>query len=468
MKAFRFFKLKDSLLSKYVLIILCAMVLLPMMLPIVSLLTYLPLQWRERAGISDERYRDAAKLENMWHAEATKLGGASEPDIAAALRAIQARHPKAAVFRVDAQGRTRFQLPEDPKRPDVWTSAYTVAFMKERFYGDPFTIIAFVGDRQAEGFIGFELPRREMSPAGAASPYGSAWLGVSVVLGGSMLILAVFLFISLLFFYRIRRRLVRLQTAMTAPAAEGGIPAQVGVLNQDEIGRLEQAFNDMVVKLAASRAREAEEDALRRELIAKLSHDLRTPLTAIRGHAYSLRSERLSERGEESVALIESKTGYLGQLIENLFSYSLLSAGKYPYRPERVDIARLARSFFIGWYPVFEQAGFEIDLELPEEAVYWVIDPQWLGRVLDNYCQNALRHAKNGRYVRFALHAESGGRLVIEDRGPGMSGSSPEQGAGLGLSIAALMLKEMGLRSEVRSGEAGTSIAISPLFLNEA
>ncbi|MFC4100464.1 sensor histidine kinase [Paenibacillus xanthanilyticus] len=458
------FKLKDSLLSKYVLIILCAMVLLPMILPIISLLTYMPLQWRESLGVTDERYRDAATLENMWHEEAAKLGGASERTIAARLGAIQARYPKAAVFRVDAQGRTGYQLPVDPKRPAIWTPAYTVAFMKERFSGDPFTVIAFVGDDRTQGFIGFELPRSAMSPSGAASRYGSAWLGVSVVLGGSMLILAVFLSISLLFFYRIRRRLVRLQAAMTDHAAAGGIPAQVAVLNRDEIGRLEQAFNDMVAKLAASRAREAEEDALRRELIAKLSHDLRTPLTAIRGHAYSLRAERLSDRGAESVALIESKTGYLGQLIENLFSYSLLSAGKYPYRPERTDVARLARTFFIGWYPVFEQAGFEIDLELPEEAVYWEVDPQWLGRVLDNYCQNALRHARSGRYVRFALHPQAGGRLVIEDRGPGMSGSSPERGAGLGLSIAALMLKEMGLRSEVRTGETGTRIAIAPLF----
>ncbi|MFB9326901.1 histidine kinase dimerization/phospho-acceptor domain-containing protein [Paenibacillus aurantiacus] len=468
MKIFRFFKLKDSLLSKYVLIILCAMILLPMMLPVVSLLTYLPLQWRERVGIADERYRDAQGMEKMWHAEAAKLGGASEPAIAAALRDIQARYPKAAVFRVDAQGRTGFQLPENPDRPDVWTTAYTVAFMKERFYGDPYTIIAFVGEGQDQGFIGFELPRSAMLPSGAASPYGSAWIGLSVVLGGAMLILALFLFISLLFFSRIRRRLVRLQAAMTDPAAAGGIPAQVVVLNGDEIGRLEQAFNDMVAKLAASRAREAEEDALRRELIAKLSHDLRTPLTAIRSHAYSLQAEQLSERGAESVAFIESKTGYLGQLIENLFSYSLLSAGKYPYRPERVDIVRLARTFFIGWYPVFEQAGFEIDLELPEETIYWKIDPQWLGRVLDNYCQNALRHARSGRYVRFALHPEAGGRLVIEDHGPGMSGSSPERGAGLGLSIAALMLKEMELRSDVRTGETGTCITIAPHFLNEA
>ncbi|UVI29973.1 HAMP domain-containing sensor histidine kinase [Paenibacillus spongiae] len=453
----KFFKLKNSLLSKYLLIILIALVLLPFTFPIMMVLIYLPmtLSGNDAFIAENEMYKDGLKLERMWHAEAGKLKDAEDSEIDRRLRALKEKYPKAAMFWVDESGATRLQLPANPKLPKVWTPSYTVQFMKEGFNGNPFTIVAFIGGKQQGGFMVFQLPRTVMKPVGQdiQDNYNT------IFIGGTFLVLGLFLFISLLFFYRIRKRLVRLQTAMTEPSGSG-IPGAVDVLNMDEIGRLESAFNGMVEKLESSRLREAEEEALRKELIAKLSHDLRTPLTTIRSHAYSLRSEPLTERGKESIDLIDRKIVYLSQLIENLFSYSLLSAGKYPYRPRSFDIVRMARTSFAGWYPVFEQEGFTIELDLPEESVHWTVDPEWLERVLDNYFQNAIRHAKAGRYVRLEVSAELGGRIVIADRGPGMGGDSNEKGAGLGLSIASLMLKEMGLRSEVISGETGTTITI--------
>ncbi|MBB3110613.1 signal transduction histidine kinase [Paenibacillus phyllosphaerae] len=453
------FKLNHSLLTQYVLIVLCALVLLPFSFPLVSVIMYVPQFLSGGGDVRNGTYNDGLKLERMWHEEAGKLQGADEETIEGHLSELKAKYPLASMYRVDADGVLQAALPENPKLPAQWTPTYTVQFMKARSGGDPFTVVALLGDEKDEGFIVFELPRNVMrtSDGGVSNNFGF------IFVGGFLLILALFLFLSFMFFYRIRRRLVRLQTAMTGPPAENGsgIPAQVEVLASDEIGRLEQSFNAMIGKLEASRAREAEEEVLRRELIAKLSHDLRTPLTTIRGHAYSLRSESLSERGQESIALIERKTGYLGQMIENLFSYSLLSAGKYPYRPKQVEIVRMTRTFFAGWYPAFEQEGFEIDLNLPEEGFMWVVDSEWLERVLDNYCQNVLRHAKSGRYVGLTVDAAGGGRIVLSDRGEGMGSSTLEKGAGLGLSIASLMLKEMGLRGDVATGPAGTVITIS-------
>ncbi|AJY75762.1 sensor histidine kinase [Paenibacillus beijingensis] len=448
------FKLRNSLLSKYLLIILSALVLLPLTFPFVSLLFFLSMQVMNSDIFDDYRYQNGAALEKRWHEEAKKLGGASAEVIDRALRRLQTAYPEAGMFWVDQSGTTRLQLPDNSSLPDVWSAAYTVQFMKERINGDPFTIVAFIGETRDEGFIVFEVPR-EMMQAPVQRVPDTAFIA------GTLLILAGFLLISFFFFYRIRRRLVRLQTAMTG-APGRAIPDMIEVQNEDEIGRLEATFNEMVRKLDDSRVRESKEEALRRDLIAKLSHDLRTPLTTIRGHAFSLRNEELSDRGMESTLLIERKIDYLSRLIDNLFSYSLLSAGKYPYQPQEIEIVRTVRSLFAGWYPVFEQEGFTIELDLAETAVYWQVDPAWLERVLDNYVQNVLRHAKSGRYIGMQVTKERGGTIIITDHGPGMETESAEKGAGLGLSIISLMLKEMKLQSATDSKPGETIVRLSP------
>ncbi|WP_217596105.1 HAMP domain-containing sensor histidine kinase [Cohnella sp. GbtcB17] len=451
-----------SLFVRYSLIVLCAILLLPLTFPIVTIVLSLPFSARSETS---NPYRDGSKLTAMWHREAKALSNAKDADIDAALQRLKARYPEAGMFWVDAGGRTRLYLSDLDPPPDVWPPSYAVSFMKARIGGDPFTVVAFVGDRDNGAFMVFEVPRGVMKAPGERVreqyPY--------VLVGSALLVLGLFLSVSLMFFYRLRCRLVRLERAMTpAPDADGDIPAQIEPGRQDEIGRLETAFNDMVRKLEDSRRREAGEELLRRDLIANLSHDLRTPLTAINGHVYGLRNESLSARGRESVALVEQKIGYLGQLIDNLLSHALLSAGRYPYHPDVVDIVRTVRTLLAGWYPAFEREGFEIDADFPDNAVCWTIDAAWLERVLDNYFQNALRHAKSGYYIGLRVEERDGGAIVIADRGPGLVGVSTDKGAGLGLSIASLMLKEMNLCADIVSGDPasgspGTTIRIRQL-----
>lgn len=445
--------LRNSLLSKYLLIVLSALLILPICMPVILIATSLHFGPRHQAETNAYR---ADRLDPMWHREAAKLADASPAAVDAALTRLKAQYLKASMFWVDRTGSTRLKLPETINIPAAWDVPYTVNFMKSASNSEWFTVVAFLGDKPGGGFMALQVPRSEMKSSNSSSSIGSSGF---IFLAAILIVLGLFLFVSLLFFYRIRRRLVQLETAMTAPA-ENGIPSPVAAQRLDEIGRLEHAFNDMIAQLERSREREAQEEALRRDLIAQLSHDLRTPLTAIRGHAFSLQQEQLSDKGKESLALIDRKIDSLGRLIDNLFSLTLLSSGQYPYKPQRVDIVRMARTQFAGWYPAFEQAGFEIDSDLPEEAVYWTVDPQWLERVLDNYLQNVMRHAQSGRYVSLRVSADNGGRIVIADRGRGMEAASKEKGAGIGLAIASLMLKDMGLRGDVRSGPWGTEVHI--------
>ena len=156
----------------------------------------------------------------------------------------------------------------------------------------------------------------------------------------------------------------------------------------------------MVCELRESKRREQEEEQLRRELIASLSHDLRTPLTKLRAQAFSLRKESLSPEGTRSIQMLEDSVVNIDHLIENLMSYSLLMASKYKYEAQDIDIVRYVRKTLASWYSVFEKEGFEIDVELEPFSGEnnWRVDPIWLDRIMDNLLQNVLRHAKRSIY----------------------------------------------------------------------
>ncbi|MEH7390127.1 sensor histidine kinase [Bacillus sp. JJ1474] len=444
-------KLKNSLLNQYLLIVLLAIMIVPISFPIVTMVFYLPYSDKE-----PNKYQNGTDLEKMWHEAARSLAGASDEKINEKLQQIQHEFDQASMFWVDETGQTKLTLPKDITGPSSWSPSYTIDFMKKSrgYEVDPFTVVALIGENKNEGFMVLQVPRSAMTVTGRQIQEDYSYIIVVLIFA----ILAIFIFISWIFFYKIRKRLLRLRQAMSSPA-ENGIPDPISLEKKDEIGQLEGSFNEMIHQLESSRQRELEEETLRRQLIANLSHDLRTPLTTIRGHAYSLKKEPLSAQGKESLDLIDNKIGYLSQLIENLLSYTLLTSGKYPYDPRRVDIVRLVKTSFAAWYPVFEHLHFEMSIDLPERTFYWEIDSQWLERVLDNFYQNVHRHAKEGKYIGVKVDTELE-QIIIEDHGSGMSGESTGKGAGIGLSIVSLMLKDMGLEWMAETGEAGTNIRI--------
>jgi len=295
-------------------------------------------------------YQSGSDLERTVQKSAKELFGAAKSDVDNQVKAIQETYKDADLFWVDADGRTRMNA-HQKDIPKMWSAGYTVEFMKKNrgSEADPYTLVTMIGKDNKQGFIVMQVPRTLMKNNDDLlyQQYNLLWIiGIFIILCG-------FIYISFIFFYRIRKRLLRIQNAMTTPV-DNGIPAPLIIEKRDEIGQLEESFNEMIGKLESSREREKEEEELRRQLIANLSHDLRTPLTTIRGHAYRLKKEHLTNQGHSSLAYIDTKVDYLGQLIENLMSYTLLSSGKYPFHAGRIDAARIVRSSSAAWYPVFE------------------------------------------------------------------------------------------------------------------
>lgn len=444
-----------SLLAKYMLIILMALVLIQG--------AYLLIAWFALIGQNalEERLEqdtlNPQTIEKQWHKEAKLLENTSIETIEKHFSKWKQLYPDASMFWVNEHGHLAQQLDVKARLPTKWDSTYTAKFIKERYNGDPFTVISFIGKEENQGFIVFEMERSIFNPPliQVYEKYGN------ILLFGVVFIIFSFILVSFLFFRGIRKRLVQLQDAMSIRDVDG-LPIQVNMKKQDEIGQLEQNFNQMVEELRSSRIREQKEEQLRRELIANLSHDLRTPLTKIRAQTYSLAKEGLTIEGKQHLKTMEASITNIDRLIENLMSYTLLMSKKYKFEPKEMDIQRFVRESIATWYPVFEKEGFEIDVALEKmEQKYWLIDPIWFERILDNLFQNIIRHAKSGLYVgvKSEVTAEYDA-IVVTDHGKGMKNESSEKGARIGLSIVDLMVKNMQLDWEIESDTNGTTIKI--------
>ncbi|MDR9746251.1 sensor histidine kinase [Paenibacillus taichungensis] len=275
-------------------------------------------------------------------------------------------------------------------------------------------------------------------------------------------IIVAFVVMSWLFFLRLRKRLTYLQEVMSFSANHNSFPKPISVQTDrmDEIDQLGSSFNWMIQQLEDSRKREYEEELLRHRLIANLSHDLRTPLTILRGHINRLNKESMSLEGQDSLAEMNHTITRVGDLMDDLLSYTLLTSGKHPFHPTSTDIVRLVRASVAAWYPAFEEKEILLDVDLPtEKTFYWEADPKWMTRVLDNLFQNILRHAAEGKYTNIVVDVEKE-LIIVADRGPGMDNSSYEGGSGIGLSTSKYMLKKMKLKADITSNFNGTRVAI--------
>lgn len=447
----RFFQ---SLQAKYMTIILVALFLFQAAYLLIAMLA-MGLQ-EDISGEKSKNESDPNHIEEKWHADAKKLERASQEAILSHFSKWKKKYPDASMFWVDEHGNLMEQLDVKGDLPANWTPAFTAKFIKERYGGDPFTVISFIGGDEKNGFIVLEIPRNLFLP-----PIVEVTEKYGLLLGaGLLLIITLFIIVSFLFFRGIRKRLLHLQEAMERRDMDN-LPIGIDVQKNDEIGQLEQTFNEMILELKESKQREQEEEQLRRELIANLSHDLRTPLTKINAQTYSIAKEKLSPEGKQAVKALETSIVNIDRLIENLMSYTLLMASKHKQELTELDAVRFVRESMASWYPVFEKESFEVIIELEPFQEKWQADPVWLSRIFDNILQNVLRHAKDGLYLEVATEStDEYDAIVFIDNGKGLKNSSNEKGAGIGLSIVDMMVKGMKLEWDIDSGDEGTSIKI--------
>ncbi|HHH39557.1 MAG TPA: HAMP domain-containing histidine kinase, partial [Sedimenticola sp.] len=280
---------------------------------------------------------------------------------------------------------------------------------------------------------------------------------------------------GLLAFRLLTRRLHRLAAIMDGFHASGftrHLPyASLSPGPGDEIDRLGVTFDQMARRIRDQLQELGRKDALRRELVAHVSHDLRTPLAGLRGYLETLKlhAHRLepAERAEYlEIALAQSER--LSRLVDELFELARLDAEETRPDPEPCNLAELVQDVLQKFRLAAEQARVGLLMAGVPPLPLVLADIALTERVLENLIENALGHTPPGGTVQLALEANgTGTRVRVCDTGPGIPGHAlphlfepfyrapgarrSGRHAGLGLAIARRIVELQGGRIEVRS-----------------
>ena len=273
-----------------------------------------------------------------------------------------------------------------------------------------------------------------------------------------------------------RRTLVDLDAVRTAVAevGEGSRDLQIPVHGHDELALLAADVEAMAIKLAA-------EERARRELVASVSHDLRTPITTLQLIAEGLEDGIFEpERVRDQLRLMATHVRALGGLIDDLFELSRLEAGDVHWSMKQIPLAQLVQETIEAMRPHADASGVAVRAECNQQLVPARGNPEQLQRVLFNLIQNAIRHTPADGSVVVRAEPAAGRSLEVEvaDTGAGIDlamrgrifepfvqGPSRVAGkdgsAGLGLAIARAIVAAHGGRIWVADSVQGTRIRFS-------
>ena len=244
---------------------------------------------------------------------------------------------------------------------------------------------------------------------------------------------------------------------------DGDLSGEVLSCRYDEISELCNAFDNMRKKLKESKEKEYKMNEERKMLLAHMSHDLKTPITSIKGYAQGLRDGVAStpEKQKQYLDTIISKADILQNLAGNLSEYSHLELNKTDFKFQTGDFVDFVREAATAFSADFEKAGITVLQKLPDEKIMINADFDKLFRVFSNVFDNALKYRRpESREIKVSVFRGDGGvYAVIEDDGIGIAPEKTKQvfdnfyrvntartmnvkGNGLGLGIARLIIEK--------------------------
>lgn len=226
---------------------------------------------------------------------------------------------------------------------------------------------------------------------------------------------------------------------------------EIGGGEYPELVSLASSINTMTGSLRDARDRE-------RQFFMSISHDLRTPLTSIRGWAEAIADGAANDQ-QQAARVIGSEARRLERLVQDLLDLARLDSRAFSFHIAPVDVAGVVADTAEGFRPMIEQAGLSLRVNTPDQSLEVAADPDRLAQVVANLVENAYKYASQN----IAVSVTSSGGFVavaVEDDGPGISANeldhlferlyhsarSParQAGSGLGLAIVKELTTAMG------------------------
>jgi signal transduction histidine kinase len=292
----------------------------------------------------------------------------------------------------------------------------------------------------------------------------SASINRSLLLGGSLAI-----GIALLLTFILSRRMMSPIGVLAGAArrlGRGDLSQRVRIQGEGEIASLAQAFNSMAGDLEYA-------EQLRRNMVADVAHELRTPLSNIQGYLEAIR-DGMVEPDAAAIRSLDEETALLSRLVNELQELSLAEAGELKLVYQTEDVAGLVRQAATSWQPQLTAEGISLSLEVPDDLPAVNIDWQRVNEVLHNILENAVVHTRKGGTIKIAAsQKDKWVEVSVSDTGEGIpaedlphifdrfyrvdkSRARATGGSGLGLTIAKRLIEAHGgtivVQSKLREG----------------
>ena len=244
----------------------------------------------------------------------------------------------------------------------------------------------------------------------------------------------------------------------------------ITVLSSDKhVRHLASEIARQLTELRRQRRQYISGDRELKEAVTNISHDLRTPLTAICGYLELLEAEEMTNNTRRYVEQISNRTEALKALTEELFRYSVISSvSDLSY--EKVNVGRVLEDTLISFYGAFEQKNITPNILLPDGVMIRTLDKSALSRIFGNIISNALKYSDGD----FSVTISDAGEIIFSNTASELSSvdvgklfdrfytvDSARKSTGLGLSIAKLLTERMGGHISADYREKTLSIMIS-------
>jgi len=257
---------------------------------------------------------------------------------------------------------------------------------------------------------------------------------------------------------------------------DGNLDHRIIHYSDDEFKPICEDFNEMAVRLKASVEEIQKNERNRKELLASISHDLRSPLTSVKAYVEGLLDgvAATPETQREYLLTIKQKTDDINSMVSQLFLYSKMDMGNYPTSPERLNTGKEISDFISACREEYKTKGLIIETSgIPTDS-YIYADPVQLRSIFANILDNSAKY-KDKDIAGISVSCNTDGyiiRIVFEDDGPGVpdealpklfdvfyrsdpSRNNPQKGSGLGLAIAAKTVERMNGRIYAQNRKEG-------------